>query len=1802
MSKATASRRTALLVGVVVCVAISGVAVVPTSGAATVEATGSSGYVVSGGNLLISSEETFGFSKYDGSLGNGDTFSRTVEADTSTDTLTFTNWRIDEFDDPNFGVNLQDDGSTSTITDPNGDSFQFVSFTTEVFCGTTWSFDVVGYEDGSPVAGASKSFLLSDSAGVTTRSVGFGSVDEVRFENFNSDNTVQCLKIDDIVVDAPVSGNGAPQFANLDASVTYEEDGTPVVLDSDATVSDTELDAAGDYAGSALTVARAGGADADDSFGFDTSAGTFAVSGSELTSGGSAFATYSQSGGTLTVDFTSSETTATPALVDDVLQAVTYETATRPDTLGYDVTASFTDGDPDGSLTTSETVAVTYDPALDPITAQTTFDFSGLSSELSDLEKIDGRIFQEVLFYGFQFGDATENSEVPSNEFQFNEGEGSADPATTGVRFETDEVFRLDSIDIDNYDTNDPQDVTVHGYRDGARVGSVSYSFSAASGYQTKDVDADDTTFEEVDEIRFTSSVSDQVAIDNVVLDQSNVAPSIDLDTGAGGTGSSVTFSETDDQGTATTDGVAVIGPVALTDSDGTVESVTVTLDNPQGDAGEGLALDTGSPASSLGVSTSTNQITITRNTATTAELEAAVEAIRFQNNDDAPDTTDRTVTVTATDDAGGTASATATVAVQPGNDGPSVTAPGGTLEPTEDVAFDLTGANEIQVADPDDGGGLMTLTLTAQNGTLAVGSTTGLAVVGGSNGASSLTVSGTESDLNSALATLDYQGDTDYFGTDTVTATISDEGNTGTDPGLTGDDSSEVATATVSLDVQPVPDAPTISAIPDQTTDEDQSLSGVAFTVDDAETAAGSLTLSFSSDTPSLIESHTFGGSGTDRTLDIVPAANEFGSTVVTVEVSDGSLTAQEDFLLTIDSVNDRPTITAVSDLTVDEDSDVAPASFQVDDVETAAGALTVGASSDTQALVPDGNLAVDGTGTDRTLDITLAPDATGTATITLDADDGGLSGSESFTLTVTPINDPPAITNAPATAVDEDSAYSYTPAVTDGGGATDTVGPFSIAVSNLNDAPTVTGTPGTATENVAYSFSPTATDVDAGDSVTLTASGVPSWATFDAATGELSGTPGDDDVGTTAGIEIRATDDAGATTTLGPFAITVVGGNDAPTIDLGPNQTITNDTSEQTVTDFATGFAPGGGPDEAGQGVAAFVVTVERDPAGVLDSVAVTDTDGDDDGTLTYAANDGVEGTATVAVRVRDDGGTANGGTDTSGVERFDITVDTRAPAVTGARTDQRTLTLRADEALSTASEDVPGGGDFTVTAGGQSIAVTGVAVDGRNLSLTLADDIAAEDTVTLSYAPGHRVPEDAGGNRVASVTDLSVANTVPDAVDDAYTVSEDETLAVGADLGVVANDTDDGDSLTATVVTNTSNGRLTLAANGSFEYRPERDYNGADAFVYELRDGDGNTDRAVVNITILPVRDGGGCGGGGGGGGGGEDSGTEVTVAERSDESNTADVTVSDAKAGESVQIPLADDDAGGLVAGTDGDQGNIDVPSIELTVERDSDFELSVSTSEIRAGRPDATEGAERGVSRPSDRDREFAGASGATPLGRVTVDHSIDDADIGEVAFTFRLRKSYLRANAVDPSSVSLYRDETTRWNRLPTSIVGETDTHYVFRATSPGLSVFTIGTNASTVSVTDATLRTATVDAGQSTAVDVTLTNRGTVERRYGVELTADGSVVASESVAVAAGANRTVTLSPAFDAPGTYALTVDGRAVGNVTVRAPSTTSTSTETATETATDGNGPGMGVVAALVAIALVALRTRRRPGQ
>jgi uncharacterized repeat protein (TIGR02543 family) len=97
-----------------------------------------------------------------------------------------------------------------------------------------------------------------------------------------------------------------------------------------------------------------------------------------------------------------------------------------------------------------------------------------------------------------------------------------------------------------------------------------------------------------------------------------------------------------------------------------------------------------------------------------------------------------------------------------------------------------------------------------------------------------------------------------------------------------------------------------------------------------------------------------------------------------------------------------------------------------------------------------------------------------------------------------------------------------------------------FGIIFKPVNTAPTISGKPATAVSaGSLYSFTPTAFDAQ-GDKLTFSIVNKPAWATFDTATGSLSGNPGFDAVGDYSTIKISVSDGL-LSASLAPFSIQV-------------------------------------------------------------------------------------------------------------------------------------------------------------------------------------------------------------------------------------------------------------------------------------------------------------------------------------------------------------------------------------------------------------------------------------------------------------------------------------------------------------------------------------------------------------------------------------------------------------------------------------------------------------------------------------
>ena len=102
------------------------------------------------------------------------------------------------------------------------------------------------------------------------------------------------------------------------------------------------------------------------------------------------------------------------------------------------------------------------------------------------------------------------------------------------------------------------------------------------------------------------------------------------------------------------------------------------------------------------------------------------------------------------------------------------------------------------------------------------------------------------------------------------------------------------------------------------------------------------------------------------------------------------------------------------------------------------------------------------------------------------------------------------------------------------------------------------------------------------------------------------------------------------------------------------------------------------------------------------------------------------------------------------------------------------------------------------------------------------------------------------------------MNPENDPPIALDDEFSVNEDDSLIVSSP-GVLSNDSDvDGDSLVAILQGGSSNGTVNFNPDGSFAYIPNADFNGADTLAYSVSDGNGGTATASFIINVEPTND--------------------------------------------------------------------------------------------------------------------------------------------------------------------------------------------------------------------------------------------------------------------------------------------------------------------------------------------------------
>lgn len=181
-----------------------------------------------------------------------------------------------------------------------------------------------------------------------------------------------------------------------------------------------------------------------------------------------------------------------------------------------------------------------------------------------------------------------------------------------------------------------------------------------------------------------------------------------------------------------------------------------------------------------------------------------------------------------------------------------------------------------------------------------------------------------------------------------------------------------------------------------------------VIFTVNDDTTPAGSLVVTATSSNSTLILDSGLGvvNSNGNVTLTLTPNTGETGSSTITVTVADadGAQTLKS-FTFTV-AANTAPTFTPSTLPDVITDLGVTKVvNFTVADDLTAAGSIIVGVSSGDQTLLPDANLSVANSNGAVTLTMIPVAGQSGSVLVTVVAtDEGGLSTTKTFTLTVNP------------------------------------------------------------------------------------------------------------------------------------------------------------------------------------------------------------------------------------------------------------------------------------------------------------------------------------------------------------------------------------------------------------------------------------------------------------------------------------------------------------------------------------------------------------------------------------------------------------------------------------------------------------------------------------------------------------------------------------------------------------------------------------------------------------------------------
>ena len=429
-------------------------------------------------------------------------------------------------------------------------------------------------------------------------------------------------------------------------------------------------------------------------------------------------------------------------------------------------------------------------------------------------------------------------------------------------------------------------------------------------------------------------------------------------------------------------------------------------------------------------------------------------------------------------------------------------------------------------------------------------------------------------------------------------------------------------------------------------------------------------------------------------------------------------------------------------------------------------------------------------------------AANANGSATVTVQLHDNGgtanggvdTSAPQTFTITVTPVNDAPTFTRG----VDQ-SVVSNSGAQTVPNWAT------NISAGHVSEAAQIVDFQVTNNNNALFSVQPV---IAPNGTLTYTpALGANGGATVTVRLHDNGGT-------SNGGVDLSAPQ---------TFTITVTTtANVAPSFTAGPNQTVLEDSGTTTVPNWATAISPGP-VNEAGQLVDFVIGSNNGDLFAVQPAITPN-------GTLTFTPVASANGSATVFVQIHDDGGNENGGVDTSAVQAFTITV-TPVNDDPVAADDFTVATASVTTNFTVLANDTDVDNDTLIVTGVGAPAhgTATIAPGGGSVNYTSEIGYSGSDSFTYTVSDGH------GGTATAEVhvEVSSVLNQTP--VADGRSVATQEDVPVH--IALTATDPD-GDPLRYAIVFPQGQGLLS-GTPPSVIYTPSSNYFGPDSFAFHASD---------------------------------------------------------------------------------------------------------------------------------------------------------------------------------------------------------------------------------------------------------------------------------------------------------------------------------------------------------------------------